>query len=155
MVMFTLALIAILSAGCSDSHRTSPTAPTPPPTTVAPPPPAFVANVAPPFPEISKPARVYGMTIDGPSAAYHGGTLKARYVLHDDQSFTLQYASPRFGNFEYPGNYTAAGELFYHWSESSLLGATAIITEESLTVSYSLTMQMNDFEDGVFVRVRN
>jgi hypothetical protein len=152
MAFFAVALIVILSAACSDSSRHSPTAPT---SSTAPAPTAFEPNAPPPFPAVSKPARIYVTTIEGRSAAYHGGALKSRYVLYDDGSFTLQYASPRFGNFEYPGNYTQAGELFFHWAESSLLGATAIITEESLTVGYTIAMQMNDFEDGVFARVRD
>ena len=154
MVLITLALIAILSAGCSDSHRTSPTAPTGSNTAST----AFVPIGVPPFPPVSKPARVYVTAIEGTSAAYHGGALNARYALHDDRSFALQYASPRFGNFEYRGTYSEAnGEVVFHWegwSAAGPWGATATITEELLTVSYNFIMQMTDFEDAVFARVR-
>jgi hypothetical protein len=151
MGFLVIALIAILSAGCSESPSHFPTAPTAP-TAIAPAP-----REAPPFPAISKPARIYVTTIEGRSAAYHGGTLKARYVLYEDHSFALQYASPRFGNFEYRGTYTEEnGKVVFPVSESNAEPwATAIITEESLTVSYSLMAQHADFEDGVFVRVRD
>ena len=159
MVCLRLALsIAILSAGCSDAARPSPTAPTP--TAIAPPrmPPVEPA-VAPPFPAVSRPGRVYVATTEPSYAGYHGGTLKSRYVLYDDRAFALQYASPRFGNFEYRGTYTESnGEVVFQWEGSSAAGpwgATGVITEESLTVSYNLIMQHTDFEDGMFVRVRD
>jgi hypothetical protein len=145
-----IALIVILSAGCSDSPRYSPTAPTST-TDIAPAPIA-----APPFPAVKKTARIYATTYEGSFAAYHGGTLKARYVLNDDRSFALQYASPRFGIFEYGGTYMEAnGKVVFPLSESNPEPwATAVITEESLTVSYSFMAQQADFEDGVFLRVR-
>lgn len=149
-MFLTLALIAILSAACSDSRHvpTSPTswtaAPLPPPIGV------------PPFPAVSKPARVYVAGFESFSAAFHGGVLNSRYVMYDDRTFALQYASPRFGNFEYRGTYVEAnGEVVFDWEGSlGVWAATAIITDQSLTVSYNFRMQMDDFENGVFVRVR-
>jgi hypothetical protein len=156
MPLVTLALIAILSVACSEVSRRSPTAPAST-TAVAPAPRPFVPNVAPPFPALKQPARVFETTIEGQSAAFHGGALKARYVLYDDGSFTLQYASARFGHFEYGGTYTESnGQVVFPLSESNPEPwATAIITEESLTVSYSLMAQQADFENGVFLRVRD
>ncbi|HJU44391.1 MAG TPA: hypothetical protein VJ691_16310 [Vicinamibacterales bacterium] len=156
MAFLTLALIAILSTACSNGRGT-PTAPTT--TTAVPPAPlAFEPNVAPPFPAISKPARLYVTTIEGYLSAHHGGALNARYVLYDDGSFALQYASARVGIFQYPGAYADENgkvSLFFQWRDSSSLGATAIMTEELLTVSYTPAMQENDFTDGVFMRVRD
>jgi len=154
MMFLAIALIAMLSMACSEPSRHSPTTPTATATAVVPPP-AFVPNVAPPFPAVSKPARIYVMTIESQVTAYNGGALKARYVLHEDGTFTLQYASARFGHFEYPGTYEEAnGEIFFSFGAGSS-GATATVTEEFLTVSYSLLMQHSDFEDGVFERVRD
>jgi hypothetical protein len=151
MAVVALAFIAILSAACSDSPRHVPTAPTVS-TAVTPAPLA-----APPFPALSRPARVYVMTIESAVAIYNGGALKARYVLYDDGTFTLQYASARFGIFEYPGTYVEAnGKVIFPLRESNAEPwATAIITEQTLVVSYSLMAQQADFEDGVFVRVRD
>ena len=150
--------IAVLFAGCSDSERVSPTAPTPSTVAVAPTPaPPIEPGVPPPFPPVSRPARVY-VAAQFPTYEYHRGPLASRYVLYDDGAFGLQYASPRFGTFEYRGMYTESnGHLDFQWEGSSLAGpwgATAVITEESLTVSYNVIMQMTDFEDGVFLRVR-
>ena len=159
MTLLVLGLIAILSAGCSESARRSPTAPTATPTATAAAPPAFVPNAAPPFPAVSQPARVYVAATESAYADFHGGTLKSRYLLHHEGSFALQYASPRFGNFEYHGTYTEAnGDVLLYFGDSSIAGAwgaTATITEESLTVTYNLLMQHSDFENGVYVRVRD
>jgi hypothetical protein len=156
MILLRLALsIAILSAGCSDAARRSPTAAT---TAATPAPtPPVEPGVAPPFPAVSRPARVYEATADSRFNSYNGGTLKMRYVLYDDFAFALQFSSPRFRHTESRGTYTESnGEVIFQWERSiELRGATAIITEESLTVSYSLMMQHSDFEDGVFVRVRD
>ena len=80
-------------------------------------------------------------------------------MLYDDRAFALQYASPRFGNFEYRGTYAESNsEVVFQWDGSSSAGpwgAAGVITDLSLTVSYNLIMQMTDFEDGVFLRARN
>jgi hypothetical protein len=156
----TLTTIAILSAGCSGGPRHFPTAPTASTSAVAPAPtPGFEPNVAPPFPSVSKPARIYVAANESRHVGYHGGALQSRYVLYDDRAFTLQYASARFGHFEYRGTYTeSSGEVVFQWEGSSTAGpwgATGVLTEVSLTVSYNLIMQMTDFEDGVFLRARD
>lgn len=119
--------------------------------------PPFEPGVPPPFPAVTRAARVYVLA-QYPSYSYHGGPLASRYVLYDDGAFGLQYASPRFGNFEYRGTYTeSSGEVDFQWegwSAAGPWGATAKITEESLTVRYNLIMQLTDFEDGVYLRAR-
>lgn len=151
MALVMLGLIAILSAACSDSVRPLPTAPTPPTAGVPPP-----VIAAPPFPAVTKPARIYVATTDPSYVDYHGGTLKVRYVLYDDRAFVLQYTSARFGNFEYPGTYVERnGEVFFDFGSSTgAWGATATITDRLLTVTYSELMHHSDFEDAVFERMR-
>src|SRR5688572_10167137 len=121
MILLRLALtIAILSAGCSDAARRSSTAPTSAPTAIAPAPtPPVEPGVAPPFPTVSRPARVYVATADSRFSSYNGGTLKLRYVLYDDFTFALQFSSPRFGNTESRGTYTESnGEVILSWERS-------------------------------------
>ena len=152
MAFVMLGLIAILSAACSDSVRPWPTAPTPTTASVPPPP----VLTAPPFPAVTKPARIYLAAKDPSHVDYHGGTIKVRYVLYDDLAFALQYTSARFGNFEYPGTYVERdGEVLFNFgSAMERFGATATITDQLLTVTYSAIMQQSDFEDAVFERVR-
>ena len=155
----TLTIIAILSAGCSGSPRHFPTAPTASTTAAPAPAPAFQPNVAPPFPAVSKPARIYVAEKESSYVGYHGGALQSRYVLYDDRAFALQYTSARFGHFEYRGTYAESnGEVVFHWEGSGSAGswgATGVLTEASLTVSYNFIRQISDFEDGVFLRTRD
>ena len=87
----------------------------------------------------------------------HGSLLASRYVLYDDGTFALQYASVRYPFFQYRGDYSVTnGSITFGWTGSgtSHWQASGEISDESLTVHYNLDMQMSDFEDGVYLRER-
>lgn len=146
LLRLTLALV-VLCAACSDSHPTSPTRST-----------AASPRVDPtaqlPFPAVLGAARLYVSAEQPPSEAH--SRMRSRYVLYDNGTFTLQYATSPI--LEYGGRYTESnGEVVFDWngwSKAGPWGATAKITEESLTVRYNVIMQLTDFEDGVYLRVR-
>lgn len=156
------ALVALLvfATACSDSG--SPAAPTskadstdPRPSTRTPPSPSNPASV--PFPEVSRPARVY-VAVSSPYYPMHGSPLASRYVLYDDGTFALQYSSANYPFFEYRGTYAEADtDIRFNWEGWSVAGpwgATASVAGDSLTVRYNLIMQLSDFEDGVYIRTR-
>ena len=150
--------IAVFAGGCSGP----PTLPTSNPTSTpqlgstpsptSQPPTPFV----PSFPAVSSAARVY-VAERFPYIAYpHGSQLASRFVLHDDGSFSLQYSSLTYSFFEYKGTYTEQNgnvTLAFH-ANNGRWTATAAISERSLSVKYNLDMGLSDFEDGVYLRVR-
>jgi hypothetical protein len=149
----TLAAVLILTAGCSDLP--SPSAPTPP-RPAGPVQPIPEPLPAPPFPAVSRSARLY-VAAESRYYSGHGSLLASRYVLYDDNTFSLQYASINYPFFEYRGDYSEAnGQITFGWptSRGAQWQATGVITEDSLTVEYNLDMQMSDFEDGVYIRAK-
>ncbi len=134
-----LLVLLVITTSCGSGRVVTPTAPT--------------ASTAPPpgFPAVTGSARTYV------NAEAQGGLLVSRYVLHDDATFALQYTSGGYPSGEYRGTYSEAGGLvsfeWEGWSAAGPWGATAVLTEETLTVRYNLIMQMTDFEDGVYLRL--
>jgi len=104
------------------------------------------APVVPPgFPAVSRPARLY--------VAAPPFQMASRYVLYDDGSFALQYASANYPFFEYRGTYKEAGDIIrFVWEDCCAWDATGLLDGDSLSVSYSDRMQHSDFLDGVYVR---
>ena len=100
---------------------------------------------------MTRPARVY-VGIDSPTYAMHGGPLASRYVLYDDGSFALQYASANYPFFEYLGTYTEANSLIKFLDKDAGWEATVSPRVESISVRYPLLMQQSDFLDGVYIR---
>ncbi len=151
-VRCAVAAVVVCTAACSDPAL--PTAPTPPAASAAAAAPQPPRN-PPAFPDVSRAARVY-LAADWPASTYHGGSLASRYVLYDDGTFTLQYASPNYPFFEYRGRYIEAdGVITFHWDGWSVAGswgARGPITPERLVVHYNEIMTMSDFVDGVYVR---
>lgn len=142
------ALVALLVLATACSDWTPPTAPSGAPPGNPPPGPVS-------FPPISRPARIY-VGVDSPSYPIHGSPLASRYVLYDDGTFALQYSSANHPFFEYRGTYREANALVTFewdgWSTAGPWGATGSLTDESLTVRYNIIMQLDDFEDGVYLR---
>ena len=152
--------VALLGGACSGP----PTLPTPNPTpqqsSTPPPmsqtPPVPATPFVPSFPVVSGPARVF-VAERFPYIEYpHGSQLGSRFVLYDDGSFGLQYSSLSFSFFEYKGSYSEDnGNVTLAFKDNSgRWTATASISEGSLSVRYNLDMQLSDFEDGVYLRVR-
>ena len=114
-------------------------------------------GASPPFPPVTRAARVY-VGVDRPESSYHNGPLVSRFVLYDDHAFAMQYASPKWGNFEYLGTYDETNDrVTFYWQGSNRAGpwdAVAVITEESLAVKFSFLNQLNDFYDGLYLRAR-
>ena len=146
--------LALLASACNHpvSLPTAPTRTRPAPTAIAAPP---VLDVPRDFPAVTRPARVY-VAVNSPYFPIHGSPLASRYVLYDDGTFALQYASANYPFFEYRGAYTEVNALITFewegWSTAGPWGATGSLSDDSLSVRYNLIMQLSDFEDGVYVR---
>ena len=149
---FLVAVALSTACGTDEWRLTAPTASTPPP--------PATAGIPPAFPAVSRPARVYvGPDSLYPWSAMHGSLRATRYVLFDDHTFELHFASVNYPFFAYRGTYTEEnGVITFLWGENSILGspwhATAAVTEDSLTVRYNRSMWGADFVDGVYVRTQ-
>jgi hypothetical protein len=143
-----VALGALLVALAACGDRDSPVQPS-----VEPPSPARPdsSGAGGSFPQVPGSALVY----DRVSPSFIPGS-SSRYVLYDDGTFRLQYVTPRFGFFEYPGKYSRADSvLTFKFDGWSVLGpwlADGIARGHSLIVKYNDIMLSNDFEDGEYVR---
>ena len=84
---------------------------------------------------------------------YHVGELLSRFVLYSDSTFALQYWSPLFGSFAYGGRYYNAPHhcLAFDWNSADC-GADAHRDGDRLDVQFTLSMQMNDFMNGVYIK---
>jgi hypothetical protein len=86
-------------------------------------------------------------------AAY---TLASRFVLYDNGTFALQYASGSLTP-EYRGTYTETdGQVMFTWEGWSVAGpwgATGVLTRDSLAVTYNFIMIMSDFEDATYTLI--
>ena len=146
-----LAVVA-LAIGCNTS-ASLPTAPSPSPADVA----TVVTAVC--SQDASPPPRVYA-GVESPESPYHGGALASRYLLCSDQTFCLQYSSPRFPLFEYRGTYVEAdGMVTFRWRDNQGIQASwgptfAKLTGDHLWVRYDTVMQLDGFEDGLYVLVQ-
>ncbi|MBA3671857.1 MAG: hypothetical protein H0W68_07525 [Gemmatimonadaceae bacterium] len=131
-VALATAAIATLVA-CSGDATSVTQAVTPPAT----------GPVAPPAP--ARPGVVY----DRVSASVFPGS--SRFVLYGDSTFALQYGPVLF---EYKGRFTRKDSaLTFSWDGSSvagLWGATGVLKDNTLTVTFNIVMTASDFEDGTF-----
>jgi hypothetical protein len=145
-----------LAMACTDA-----TQPAPPIASVDGPAARPAASVRVPVPKLV-PRPSPATTYDAPTNLYdayfnyHGGSLTSRYVLYPSGAFTLQFNSPRFGFFEYPGEYVRTDSevtlRFGGWSTAGAWEAHATMHGDSLRVTYNLIMTLSDFIDGVYVR---
>jgi hypothetical protein len=103
------------------------------------------------FPVPSSPASIYDRT--SPSV-FDGNS---RYVIYENGTFSLQYVSPVWGFFEYPGSYsrTDSAITFQFDANGGTWLADGIVAGDSLTVKYNHDMLMSDFEDGVYTQSTN
>lgn len=143
---FAVLLLLVLPAACGGSGPASPTGIGQPPALAAPTPPAATN-----LPPLSGPSRTF--TFAGELSHPVGAATKdSRFVLYENGAFVLQYV--KLG-LEYRGRYTEAdGVVTFEWpgsNPSAPWGATGTIKTNSLTVRYSIGMQLSDFEDAVYV----
>lgn len=147
--------LSVALSACAESTPVGPDAQAvAQPTTPAPSP---ATPLAPPFKAPSSPAHIYQET--GPLYAfaysYHGGILESRYVLYDDGSFALQFASARNGLFEYDGKYVRSGsEIRFLFNDSNTGGpwnAVGTTDGTKIRVDYNGIMIGADFESGVYL----
>jgi len=145
LALVILLAIAVMIPGCARQTADGPAAPSekPPATAVG-------------FPAISAPGRIY-LGTPPPSSSSQVGGYDSRYVLYDNGSFALQYATATSPFFEYRGKYTQSGATLTFtwegWSAAGPWGSTGTLEGDTLTVKYNLIMQLSDFVDGTYVRV--
>jgi hypothetical protein len=146
----SLIALGVIVTACRDvalpTAATSIPPPSIPPTSANPSP----IGTPPAFPSVSRSARVY-VGVDSPYYPMHGSPLASRYVLYDDGTFALQYASANYPFFEYRGTYEEANDLITFVGGESWIGT---IIGDSLAVRYTEMMHHSDFLDGVYVRSR-
>jgi hypothetical protein len=141
--------LLLVATACRDSAPTAPTGTNPsstPTVTVSSPIPTPPTN----FPPLSGAARTFLFErADRQIADY---TKNSRFVLYDNGAFALQYLN--LGG-QYRGSYTEAnGQIKFTWEACCGWDATANLEGDSLKVQYGLGMQMSDFEDAVYARMR-
>ena len=134
----------------------SPSNPTPGPTQ----PPNVPIGTPPPFPTVANASAVY----QGPETLYdsyiwyHGSRLHSRYLFFSDSTFLLQYASYRYGIFQYPGRFSRTDSVIaFFWQGASTAGpwgSVATLRGDTLDVRYGALMIHSDFVDGRYVLVR-
>jgi hypothetical protein len=111
-----------------------------------------VFGVPPPFPPAPRPARIYVDPEPRPSSM-HGSPVASRYLLFEDGTFALQYASANYPFFEYRGTYREVGAVIkFEWEGCCGWYATGSVESDSMKVEYSTNMVMSDFINGVYVR---
>ena len=112
--------------------------------------------VSPGFAPLMQSGQIYVAepSLDDVYSKYHGARLASRFVLYDDSTFALQFASGLFGTFEYGGRFTRADSqitfIWKGWSAAGAWGAEGTLHGNSLTVAYNDIMQLTDFIDGTY-----
>jgi hypothetical protein len=112
--------------------------------------------VAPSFDPLTHSGEIYAAenSLNDVYTKYHGASLASRFVLYDDSTFALQFASGLFGHFEYDGKFTRVDSqitfVWEGWSTAGPWGAEGTLHGNSLTVAYNAVMQMTDFIDGTY-----
>ena len=149
---FRLALavaLALCTQACSES---APTTPREPPELAAPSPTTGS--------RLSLAGTIY-TAADDLNALYStflGSPFSSRYVFYDDSTFSLQFSTQGYGNFEYTGRFTRAeSSITFAFDGSSIAFpwvATGTLAGDSLSVAYNDLMQHSDFVNGVYVRMR-
>lgn len=143
-----IVVLVVLGAACRSSVPTSPTVTSQVPALTPPAP-----TPATEFPPLSGPSQTFVFDSEL-SYRVSDYTKKSRFVLYDSGAFVLQYSS--LGEGGYRGGYNGANGViafeWQGWSAAGPWGATGTLKGDSLTVRYNLIMQMDDFEDAVYVR---
>jgi hypothetical protein len=107
-----------------------------------------------PRPDSFPPAPASALTYNRANEHTIPSGARSRYVLYEDSSFALQYLQSS-GFFEYTGRYSRASErIDFDFDGSGSAGpwqATGTIRGDSLVITYNLLMQLDDFENGVYV----
>ena len=159
VVLFVAAATACLDIGGPAAPELYPVTPSNP---VTPPPvqPPVQQGGPPPFPAVPNGTVIYA----GPDdlydifRSYHGSKVPSRYLFFAHSTFQLQFASYRFGVFQYPGRYSRKDSLFYFtwegWSIPGDWGGGATLRGDTLDVRYNDSMKWNDFFDGRYTLVR-
>ena len=147
----TIVLVALLCAACSDAtlgpqHSDLPKVPVGPPSPAAPAASSSCGLVA-------GPARVYNFSSEL-EFRVREFTRQSRFVLYENGTFVLEYASP-IG--QYCGRYTESnGAITFTWdgwSTAGEWGAKGIVKDRAMTVTYNSIMMMSDFEDAIYSRI--
>jgi len=126
--------------------------------------PASWARTLVPFAQVLRPARIF---------VFHSAlvtdelTASSRFVLHDDGTFALQYASQLVWkrvdeppSEETRGRYTEANGVITFdrwepvWSESGPFAATGRLEGNLLSVRYNWHMQLSDYVDAAYLRTQ-
>ena len=144
-----LAVLVAFSTACGGDGPTSPGGPTPAPPSSVPTP----ASPAPSFPPLSGPSRSFGFDRES-SYRVSDYTRESRFVLYDNGAFVLEYP----GRGEYHGAYhETVGGLTFEWEGRSAAGpwgATGTLAGDLLTIRYNQIMELSDFENAVYARMR-
>ena len=127
--------LLLLSAGCA----ASPSAPSIPD-------PSAVNS------RFSGPLRTFSFASQSSYPVSHH-TQQSSIRLYDNGAFALDYSSG-----SYAGTFTERdGAVVFEWeagSSGGAWGATGSISGDTLTIRYNAVMQLSDFEDAVYLRVR-
>lgn len=81
-------------------------------------------------------------------------------IVRGEHAHDKCYSLWRQGSFEYRGTYTEANAvLTFHWELNQNVPApwrpaSGTLTDDSLTVRYDVIMNMDDFEDAVYILTR-
>jgi hypothetical protein len=136
----------VLLIACDNAQR--PTAPSI--VTAVPPAPVQPVAPAPPgFPPVSRLARVFVFS-SASSYPVRDYTNASRFVLEQDSTFSLQYAS--LGG-RYDGTFSEAnGRIEFSFPGGG--NATGTLNGELLDVRYSIWMEHSDFENAIYQRTQ-
>lgn len=149
MTRLSVVFLFVVSAGCSSSMPSSPTAPTP---TQAQPTPAPPSD----SPALSGPSRtfVFAHELSLPVMDY---TRHSQIVLYDDGACVLQYANQTGGGYRGSWVAVANGLVYFRFDGFGVPGtwsATANLAGDSLTIRYGSDMIYSDFEDAAYVKTQ-
>jgi hypothetical protein len=144
----TLTCFLAVGLACGTGERpTSPT-PVPPASAVQPPP------TVQPLPEVPVPAGSTRFDFAGPlTYSVRDYTKTSVFVLNPSGTFALHYPALS-ATLAYRGTYERDGNhISFHFSDVTGSDADGTLDGDSLTVRYSLMMEMSDFENAIYKRV--
>lgn len=128
--------LLLISAACSVSGPSAPSVTNPP-----------VTNS-----RLSGPLRAFSFASQIAYPVSHS-TQQSSVRLYDNGAFALDYSSG-----SYVGSYTERdGSVVFEWEAGSMggaWGATGKLSGETLAIRYNAVMQLSDFEDAIYLRVR-
>ena len=145
-----VAALTILSAACSERQVFDPL-PQAGPTESGP-----GVPFVPVFPALTKAGQVFAE----PPGLYanYGSPSVSRIVLYDDGTFELQFArgsAPLTFNGRYVRDASSVRFDWDDWQTTDSWYTTGQLDGDRLTVKYSVSMSLSDFEDGTYTRVRD